>query len=503
MNQKLLFAGLALAILFTFPLVANGSGDKGSTAVKASVNPEGVFPIVDEEMTISVLLPRNPLVDDYQNNDFVNYTKEKTNIFMEIDSAPAGNDFDQKKNLLLASGDYPEVIIDGNFSKAQQVLYGNQGVFLPLNDYIDTYGVNTRQVFSDYPEVKKNFTLPDGSIYALPDVNDCFHCSMAQKMWVYTPWLDKLGLDMPETTEEFKEMLIAFRDQDPNGNGKKDEIPLSGAIAGWFAGVDGFLMNSFVYTHGNLAESTANRLYVNKGKIVPSYTQPAWKEGLLYINDLFEEGLLSGDAFVQDANQYKQLGENADDVIMGAGTGGHMGVFVNFQGESGRWLEYKAVPPLKGPEGVRYARYNPVYGNFSWFITNTAKNPEAAFRLGDAFYDIDMVLRNIYGREGIDWDYGKPGEIGINGKPAVWNAIVGRNDIGKTSWWNQVGPQARSRDFRLGRVMQGPEELEVILFEETKNKMEPYAMDAVNIVPPLSFAEEDAAELVELENNSH
>ena len=44
-------------------------------------------------------------------------------------------------------------------------------------------------------------------------------------MFVYKPWLDKQGMDVPETTEEFKDMLIAFRDQDPNGNGKKDEIP--------------------------------------------------------------------------------------------------------------------------------------------------------------------------------------------------------------------------------------------------------------------------------------
>ncbi len=78
------------------------------------------------------------------------------------------------------------------------------------------------------PQVKSLITLLDGKIYGLPHINDCYHCSMSQKMWVYKPWLDKLGLKVPETTDEFEAMLKAFKEKDPNGNGKADEIPLSG-----------------------------------------------------------------------------------------------------------------------------------------------------------------------------------------------------------------------------------------------------------------------------------
>ena len=411
-----------------------------------------------------------------------------------------GPDADQKKSILLASGDYPEVFINGLFTKAEQKIYGDMGVFLPLNDLIAEYGVNTRTVFGEYPLVEANAKLSDGSIYYLPDVNDCFHCSYRQRMWIYQPWLDQLGLEMPTTTEEFKEVLIAFRDRDPNGNGLRDEIPLSGNIKNRSSGVDGFLMNAFVYNPGNLGETALGRMYLEDGKITAAFAQPGFRDGLLYMSDLYNEGLIDPDAFTQDTAQYKQLGENPDTVLLGAAAAAHQGLFTNFYGESGRWLEYKVVPPLEGPSGLRVARYYPVYGDVAWTITDKAQNPEAAFRLGDAFYLEDFALRNTYGREGIEWERAEPGEIGINGLPAIFKTLVDYGQGSQTANWDQSGPLFRSRAFRLGQVSNGPQSLEVVLYEETKNKNEPYRVNLDAIIPPLAYSEEAATEVLELES---
>ena len=497
MNRRLWILSF-IFIAFSAPAVfANGGADdEGGTG--PAVNPPGIFPIVDERITMTAFVPSGAEVDDWQDNDFIRYLEDKTNIYLELETA-AGTEALQKRNLLLASGDYPEIFITG-FSKSEYQFYGSQGVFLPLNDLIAEYGINARKAFADYPLAQDNLTMPDGTIYALPDINDCFHCAYAQKMWIYRPWLDKLGLEMPATTEEFKEVLIAFRDRDPNGNGIKDEIPLSGAISGWFAGVDGFLLNSFVYSHGNLAEKEL-RMFIENGKITAAFAEPGWREGLRYMNDLYSEGLLSGDAFVQDYNQYLQLGENPDVVILGAGTAGHNGVFTQFHSESGRWLDYTVVPPLAGPDGTRFARYNPVYGVGEWTITDRAAHPEAALRLGDAFYEWDLVLHSSHGREGIEWVWAEPGEIGINGRQAVWKALVEYGGGGRSSWWDQRGPQSRSRDFRLGEVRKEGPSLSVILYEETRDKMEPYQVNTDMIVPPLPFAEDAAAEIIDLESS--
>ena len=496
MNRRLWILSFVFIVL-SAPTVFAGGGADEEAGPGPAVNPAGTFPIVDEKISMTAFIAASSFVDDYQDNDFTRYIEEKTNIHLELEIAPAAEAL-QKRNLLMASGDYPEIFITG-FSKSEQQFYGSQGVFLPLNDLIDRYGVNVPKVFTDYPLVKPNLAMADGTIYALPDINDCFHCAYAQKMWIYRPWLEKLGLEMPATTAEFKEVLIAFRDRDPNGNGIQDEIPLSGAISGWFAGVDGFLMNSFVYSHGNLAGGEM-RMFIEDGQITAAFAEPGWREGLRYMNDLYSEGLLSGDAFVQDYNQYLQLGENPDVVLLGAGTGGHNGVFTQFHGDSGRWLDYTVVPPLEGPDGTRLARYDPVYGYWEWTITDKAAHPEAAFRLGDAFYEPDMVLHSSHGREGIEWVWAEPGEIGINGRQAVWKALVAYGGGGRSSWWDQGGPQARSRDFRLGQVRGEGISLEAILYEETRDKMEPYQVNPDMVVPPLSFDEDAAAEITDLES---
>ena len=66
----------------------------------------------------------------------------------------------------------------------------------------------------------------DGHIYTIPFINTSATGKMGFKQWINTKWLETLGMEIPTTVEEFKEVLIAFRDEDPNGNGEKDEIPL-------------------------------------------------------------------------------------------------------------------------------------------------------------------------------------------------------------------------------------------------------------------------------------
>ena len=500
MNWKRWTAAALVSGLAAAGLPAAGGAEE-EEAVRQAAAPAGQFPIVQEPMTIKAFLAPWGNTDDYQDNEFIRYLEEKTNIRLEVDIARRGPDAEQKKGILLAGGDYPEVFIDGLFSKAEQQFYGGRGVFIPLNDLIAEYGVNTRKLFAEYPLVKANMTMPDGSIYSLPDVNDCFHCSYNRKMWIYQPWLDKLGLEMPRTTEDFRNVLIAFRDRDPNGNGLADEIPLSGSIKNRRAGVDGFIMNAFVYTHGNIGETQLGRMFIEDGRVQAAFNQPAWKDGLAYMNDLFREKLLSADAFVQDPAQYKQLGENPDIVLLGAGTAGHQGLFTNFYGESGRWLEYKAVPPLEGPGGERISPYDPVYGDVSWTITDRAANPEAAFRLGDAFYEDDLMLHAVTGRQGIEWDWAEPGEIGINGLQAIWKILENQGETPDNITWDQAGPQNRSSAFRLGQMSGGLESLEVILFDESKVKMEPYRVNLDMIVPPLTYGEDTAVEVVELENS--
>ncbi|UUZ97346.1 extracellular solute-binding protein [Paenibacillus sp. P25] len=253
-------------------------------------------------------------------------------------------------------------------------------------------------------------------------------------------------------------------------------------------------MNAFIYDHGD------KKLYLDNGKVTVPYNKPEWKEGLKYLRKLYAEGLIDPQALTQDNNQLKQLGENPDTVILGASSGHNMGSLTTLGAKSGRWLTYVAVPPLKGPNGFQNAAYHPyVVANGQYIITKNAKNPEAAFRLADFLFNTpDTTLHWYAGREGTEWRYAEKGEIGINGKPAIWKRLTPWGGVQNVNW-SQTGPNYRSSDFRLGEAANPDQPLEVILYNETKQKMEPYQMPIDKVMPPVFFTAEQASEIADLE----
>ena len=96
-------------------------------------------------------------------------------------------------------------------------------------------------------------------------------------MWINKTWLENLGLEMPTTTEEFENVLKAFKDQDPNGNGVADETPLSGSITGWNTGVENPLLCAFLYNDGS---SSSYRVNLEDGKVSFAPSMDKFKEGL-------------------------------------------------------------------------------------------------------------------------------------------------------------------------------------------------------------------------------
>lgn len=455
----------------------------------------GTYPLVQEKTTLKVMVRGNPLVENFETNDFTKWYEEKTNVHIEWEVVPEQS-IQEKLNLVLASEDYPDVIMGLNISPAQQMIYGSQGAFLPLNDLIEKQGTNTKNMFQDNPEIQSAITALDGNIYALPEVNECYHCSMSQKMWIYEPWLKKLNLKMPETTDELYEVLKAFKEQDPNGNGMQDEIPLSISPKSWSSSIDAFLLNSFIYNP--VYGSSYKHIFIKDDKLDVAFNKPEWREGLRYMNKLYAEGLLAPESFTQDDNQLIQIGENPDTVLLGASTGGHQGIFTQLLGESGRWLEYKTVPPLKGPNGVRYAALDSTGMNPGAFvITKKAKHPELALRWADGLYEREHTLRSVYGRPDQEWREAKDGEVGINGEPAVWSELKSYGTVQNIAWI-QTGPSLRTNDFRLSAVAKGDDDLEVVLYNETKDKYEPHKPTDVSTVPPLFLTNEQASEVADL-----
>ena len=298
--------------------------------------------------------------------------------------------------------------------------YGKQGVFIPLNDLIDKYAPNIKKVMEEKPYFKDAITAPDGNIYGLPRLNECYHCTYSQKYWMNKEWLDKLGLKVPTTTDELYTVLKAFKTQDPNGNGKHDEIPLTGAPNKyvWNGNIDAFLMNAFIYNDND------KYLTVKDGKVDFAANKPEWKEGLAYMNKLYKDGLIDPAAFTQNDQAIGQLGNRQGDEIVGSITTALLSYLLNVGEDTiTRHKHWVIVPPLKGPNGVQLAGVSQGLGEFEMTITNKATEAQqiAAIKIADYAYSEEGALFSEYGpNEGIGWTKAEPGEKNIWGEPAKY-----------------------------------------------------------------------------------
>ena len=163
---------------------------------------------------------------------------------------------------------------------------------------------NLSKILKERPEIKTAITANDGHIYSLPVISQ--NMSIVQNC-INKSWLDKLGLAEPETADELYTVLKAFKERDPNGNGKADEIPLS------LIGADG-IKNS-LFTHSDLSPTKTICVLMTARLSLCPWTKK-FPDAVRFVKRLYDEGLLDSDTFSQTANQLAAKGV-ADDEVLG------------------------------------------------------------------------------------------------------------------------------------------------------------------------------------------
>ncbi len=394
-----------------------GSSAEGTE--NSMFNEPGMLPIVKEPITLTVFAPANT-EGSWEDNAQVKELEEATGIHLEWQTCASSDNVQEKLSTMFASGEMPDIILTGvssgnRYDKATEQALGEQGLVLPLNNYLDTVSVGYKQAFEEIDGLKEYITTPDGNIYSLPNIDGSLHVQYNMKLWINTQWLDNLGLDMPTTTEEFYEVMKAFKEKDANGNGDpNDEIPLSTVTSGAGTQLDGFLMNPFQLT------SETNKLYVDNGKVTFAPAQEGYKEGLKYLNQLYAEGLLNPESFTQDKNNQVNVNEAGDECVIGAFLAQRPGYACDLSTEpySKKWEQYQSLAPLAGPDGQCVASWNPyvMFQSGMTFISSSCTNPEAAFRLLD--YISTQTYRSSLGIEGVHYELLDAGttELGLDGE---------------------------------------------------------------------------------------
>lgn len=376
------FASILLTGVLTASLVtACGSGGKPAAEEQpkqeTAVNPTG-FPIVEEPIKLTFFAGKAASAPaDWNALPVWKEYAKQTNIEVDFQLTPEES-LAEKRNLVLSGGDYPDAFHTARLSPNDLMNFGGQGIFIPLNDLIDQYAPNFKKLLEEHPEVKKGLTMPDGNIYSFPTFYDPNFKSVliGTKLWYNQAFLDALGMKEPETTDEYYEYLKAVKTQDPNKNGKADEIPY--AASGIGSLLDELKGAWGLGNQGNIHGRVDMDPQSGKLRFIP--TDPRYKEVLEYLNKLYKEGLMVQDIMTIEGPQVNAL---MDEGLVGSAETNSPHAI------GGVTIEhFVGAPTLKGPYGDQiFSRArSPLIDIGAFVITDKNQHPEATVRWIDHFY---------------------------------------------------------------------------------------------------------------------
>ncbi|WP_249716695.1 extracellular solute-binding protein [Paenibacillus sp. J31TS4] len=463
-----------------------GGGEDKSGAGKAAdsnLNETG-FPIVKEPIKLTFFTGKAATTANNWNETEIwkEYAK-MTNINVDFQLVPFDN-LTEKRNLALASGDYPDAFHTTKLTAQDLVKYGTQGTFVKLNDLIDKYAPNFKKILDENPEIRKGITMPDGSIYAFPLLYDPDFTSvlMRGKLWYNKEWLDALGMKEPTTLDEFYEYLKAVKNTDLNKNGKADEIGYGGVgLSDMLAKLKG--------SYGLMNRGSSNGNFdidpkTNEIRFIP--TDDRYKELLQYVNKLYTEGLIDKEITTIKSNQF-----------YAKGAGNVYGSMVTTSPFTLMKLQsFVGVPVLNGPhgDGIYSGIYSPITQIGAFVITDKNKNPEATVRWMDYFYSEEgnkmffMGIKDKSYTETADGKVQYTDEITKNPQGLTLEQAV----VKYVTWPGGSYPGIVRQKFFQGAEAQ-PESM------EAAKKIE--AGLVKEVWPPFSFTDAESEKLISLGND--
>ena len=229
---------------------------------------------------------------DFSSMWYFRKIEEQTGVHVDFNEI-RDSEWTSSVNLAFAKGKMPDLILRGSLDVEE---YGvSRHLLVPLDDYIDRGFLPNYAGRMEKAGLREQLTASDGHIYQLgflisQDVNTNGHFFINRK------WLDRLGLAVPETTEELTEVLRHFRKDDPNGNGMQDEIPLEFTFDDNTTGI----YNLFSFFGLPLNE---DYVYLDeRGKVRFAPSEDAFFETAAWLHQLYLEGLLDIDFISQGSS---------------------------------------------------------------------------------------------------------------------------------------------------------------------------------------------------------
>ncbi|WP_010271218.1 extracellular solute-binding protein [Paenibacillus senegalensis] len=379
---------------------SSGDSPAPSSSPGASTNPsstpvESDYP---EKLSYWVALNANAAATMQSYNEIGAY-KEKERITgtrVEFQHPPAGQGSDQF-NLMFNSNNLPDVIeytwTGSSLPKGPDAAIKEQRI-IRLNELIDEHAPNLKKILDENPDYLKLITTDEGNIYTFPFLRGDEFLLVYMGVAIRQDWLDQLNLPMPVTLDDWEKTLTAFRDNDLNGNGQQDEIPL--LISRDFIDSTNAFIGAFGITH---------QFYQENGQVKYGPMEPEYKEFLTLMNKWYTEGLIDQDYVTTDGTlrDAKMTGEQLGAVITYVGSG--VGRYNDLMEESNPSFKLVGAPyPVKEEGMPSIGQYEYPFTGIGASITVSASNPEAIVRWLDFNYSEEGHMLFNFGIEGESYE---------------------------------------------------------------------------------------------------
>lgn len=423
----------SIGILLVLAIMASLTACGGNTVAQADINPdtpieEVTFPLAEtKELSFITNAPART-EQEPNNRTIFKRLQEQTNVHIKWTCFVA-DQFGDKKNLALAQfGALPDGLFIAGMGDYDLLRYAKQGVIIPLENLIDKYMPNLQAVFEKYPEYRVMCTAPDGHIYSFPWIEQLGEGKEAIQAIGNTPyinkkWLDYLGLEVPKTTKELENVLIAFRD---HANELQQEFNITGNIIPMSFIINNgdqdpaILINGFGEGYGDTGDHFA---VTDDGKVIYTSVQEGYKEGIAWLHHLVEENLADPEAFTQDWSTYVAKGKNH-----------RYGLCFTWDiANIDNYDDYIMLPALEGPDGlVNITRQNGSetsgFDRGRCVLTSNCRDTALAAAWIDQMYAPIQSAQNNWGT------YGEEGTANIfemstneNGEPMLKHMDLGDN----------------------------------------------------------------------------
>jgi len=426
----------AVAILLIVALIGCSNSNEGNSPAAASTAAPTASPTVKPEQTETPAVEKldkmtywvylnsqaGATIKNLGEHEAYKKKKEITGVNVEFIHPQSDESF----NLMMASKDLPDVIegewldYPGGPEKAIA-----DGKLIRLNEYIKDYAPNLSKLLDENPEMRKNISTDDGTIFDFPFYRGDPFLLTFMGLSLRQDWLDNLNLQMPETLDEWHTVLTAFKNDDPNKNGKQDEIPL-------------------YYKWGQLGFQTAygitNGLFQEDGVVKHSWNTPEFKDYITLLHNWYSEGLIDPDYLTTD-------GKLRDSKLLGDQLGAHiqytLGKYNALMAGKHPTFQMKAAPYPVVTKGTKpiIGQQDPYFTGEGAAITTSAKNVPAIVQWLDYNYSPEGSMLFNFGIEGSTYDV-------VNGQPVFKKeALADTGLMGRSTLSGAYGPFVQDKRF--------------------------------------------------------